>query len=230
MLKTILPEDLICLNDYEGRYPLQIDLVYAKASHKDNMFKEPIYRPDAKMWIHKELLPIVLKASEICFKNYKYLLSAKDCLRTTEAQLRITETEIVKAHPHWTADGPYRLFSGTGKGGHPRAMAIDVILVNEHGEEVDMGTPFDYLTEDPNPENNPAARNYKKFPEHILQNRLLLENTMVDAAKSLNTTIRPLPVEWWDFRFTNEYFEQFLPLSDNDLPTEMQMVMTKKIK
>jgi len=227
MLKTILPEDLLCLNDYEANYPIQIDLVYAKPEHKDNMFKEAIYRPDAKMWIHKELLPIVLKASELCFKNYSYSFSIKDCLRTTEAQKRITETAIVKAHPHWTADGPHRLFSGPGKGGHPRAMAVDLILIDKNGEEVDMGTPFDYLTEDSNPENNPASRNYADFSEIILQNRKILENTMVETANSLNTPIRPLPVEWWDFRFYPEYLDQFAPLSDYDLPQEMRMVMKK---
>jgi len=224
-LKTIKPEDLHCLNDYEGKYPLKIDMVYAKPQHRDNMFKEAIYKPSAKMWIHKELLPVVLRASEICHERHGYIFELKDCLRTTEAQTKITGTSIVKAHPHWTADGPNRLFSGAGKGGHPRAMAIDVILVTENGDEIDMGTHFDYLTEDTNPENNPAARFYTKFSPEILQNRLLLENSFVDAGKELNVYVNPLRVEWWDFRFHNEYMNKFAPLSDNDLPPEMRMVI-----
>jgi len=223
-LIKINPADLHCLNDYEGKYPLEIDIVYAKANHKDNMFKEPIYKTDAKMWIHKQLLPVILRASEICHDKYKLTFSLKDGLRTTEAQTKITNTAIVKAHPHWTADGPYRLFSGAGKGGHPRGMAIDVILLKEDKSEVDMGTHFDYLTEDPNPENNPASRKYNKFSPEILQNRKILEDAFIHAGKEFNVYINPLEVEWWDFRFHNEYMNKFAPLSDDDLPPEMRMV------
>lgn len=224
-LIKINPEDLHCLNDYENKYPIKVDLVYAKPNHKDNMFKEAIYKADAKMWIHKELLPVILHASEIVYDNHKYIFELKDGLRTKDAQLKITETEIVKAHPHWTADGPYRLFSGPGKGGHPRGMAIDIILKDEEtGLEIDMGTPFDFLTEDPNPANNPASRKYKNFPAEILQNRMILENAMIEAAKQTNVFINPLEVEWWDFRFHNQYMNKFAPLSDDDLPAEMRMV------
>ncbi len=224
-LIQIQPEDLCCLNDYENKYPIRIDLVYAKPEHKDNMFKEAIYKSDAKMWVHKQLLPIILRASEICYEDYKYIFELKDCLRTSDAQAKITDTAIVKAHPHWTADGPHRLFSGPGKGGHPRGMAVDVILIDETtNAEIDMGTSFDYLTEDTNPDNNPAARSYNKFPAEILQNRMILENAMMTAAKETNIFLKPLAVEWWDFRFHNEYMNKYAPLSDADLPAEMRMV------
>ncbi len=227
VLRVIDPSELVCLDDFTDSHPLKIDLVYAKPSHKDNIFKEAIYRPDAKMWVHEELLPIVLEASKICFKEYGFIFELKDCLRTTDSQIKITNTKIVKANPHWLQEP--RLFSNPGAGGHPRGMAIDIILIDNNGDEIDMGTPFDFLAEDPN--NNPAARNYTKFSNDenynkiVITNRLILEKCITSAAKKLNTTIKPLTVEWWDFRFELPYLKTIKPLSDADLPPEMQMTL-----
>lgn len=213
-MRKILPEDLVALDTFVGQYPLKVDLVYAKAHHRDNLFGCAIYKPEAKMWCHKELLPIILKAAELCYKQSGLIFELKDCLRPTEAQAAMTETEIVKRHPQWLQE-PNRLLSPPGKGGHPRAMAIDIILLNENGEEVDMGTRFDQLTAE-------AARNYTNLDQEVLARRRLLEECMVAAAKAEGRPILPLPQEWWDFRFPAPYYEQFAPISDSELPEELQ--------
>lgn len=208
-MKKILPEDLVALDTFVGQYPLKIDLVYAKADHRDNLFGCAIYKPDAKMWCHKELLPIILKASELCYKRSELIFELKDCLRPIEAQAAMEQTEIVQRNPQWLQE-PNRLLSPPGKGGHPRGMAIDIILVNENGEEVDMGTRFDQLTVE-------ARRGYTDLPQEVLARRKLLEDCMLAAAKSEGRPILPLPQEWWDFRFPAAYYEQFAPISDSDL-------------
>jgi len=223
-LKKIIPADLVALDDYAGKHPLRIDLVYAQADHPDNMFKCGIYKRAAKAWAHREFAPIVLRAAEICFATSKYLFEIKDCLRPVEAQAAMMETDIVKANPHWTQE-PNRLLSPPGKGGHPRGMAVDIVLVTEAGDEIDMGTPFDYLT--PDRANNPAARNYTNFSAEVLGHRKLLEDCMMQASKEAGKEMLPLPQEWWDFRFPYAYSNLYAPVSDKALPADMQMMVHK---
>jgi D-alanyl-D-alanine dipeptidase len=124
------------------------------------------------------------------------------------------------------------LFSPPGKGGHPRGMAVDIILVDKNGAEVDMGTPFDYLTADKS--DNPAARDYADFGrgedynKMVRANRKILEDAMVQAARQLGKEIWPLPQEWWDFRFKNEYTATFAPVADADLPARKKMMAKPK--
>ena len=218
--KQITPDDMVALDDFAASHPLTIDLVYARADHPHNMFGCAIYRPDAKMWCHRELAPIILCAAEICFKKSGYTFELKDCLRTVEAQTLMRDTDIVRANPQWL-EGPNRLLSPPGRGGHPRGMAIDIILLDKNGGEVDMGTHFDYLTKDPGV--NPAARNYVDFSAEVLANRKLLEDCMLEAAAAEGREIWPIPQEWWDFRFPYAYSNLYAPLSDAELPPEMRM-------
>jgi len=219
-LIQILPEDLVALDDYVSTHPLRIDLVYAKPQHPDNMFKCAIYRAAAKMWCHRSFAPIILRAAEICWQSHKYIFELKDCLRTTEAQGLMAETDIVKANPQWLQEQG-RLLSPPGKGGHPRGMAVDIILLRENGSQIDMGTAFDYLTTDRN--NNPAARDYKGFSGEVLENRRVLEDAMMQAAKECALPLLPLPQEWWDFRFPPAHANQYAPISDAAMPPEYRM-------
>ena len=224
-MKKINHTELVALDDYTGTHPLKVDLVYAQDRHPDNMFKTAIYRPDAKMWGHRDLVAIILAAAQICFKRTGWIFEVKDCLRPVEAQEKMSDTEIVKKNPHWLEE-PGRLLSPPGKGGHPRGMAVDIILLDKNGTPIDMGTPFDYLTEDR--ANNPAARNYTQFRSEVLSNRRVLEEAMMQAAQSFGRDLLPLPQEWWDFRFLPEYTVQFAPLRDTDLPPEMRMTAPPK--
>src|ERR1700722_953423 len=178
-MKKIAPTELVALDDFVTTHPIKVDLVYAKPDHPDNMFKTKIYRPDARMWGHRELVDIILAAAQACFERTGWIFEIKDCLRTGEAQALMRDTDIVKAHPQWLEE-PGRLLSPPGAGGHPRGMAVDIILVDKNGDEIDMGTRFDFLTEDR--ANNPAARNYTKFSKAILDNRKVLEDSMMQAA------------------------------------------------
>jgi D-alanyl-D-alanine dipeptidase len=133
-----------------------------------------------------------------------------------EAQAAMQETIIVKAHPEWS-DGPNRLLSKPGQGGHPRGMAVDVAVEDIATSQAwDMGTVFDTMTVQ-------SARGYTGFPAHILENRQKLEKAFTDGAVSLNLPLLPLPSEWWDFRFPASYSETYAPLSDIDLPDNIRM-------
>ena len=221
MTKRIDSADLIAFDDFTQNYPILVDLVYADADHKDNIFTQAIYKPSAKCWGHKDMVHLTLCAAELCFERTGYIFEIKDCLRPIEAQATMMETEIVRANPQWTTE-PDRLLSPPGKGGHPRGMAVDIILKDNKGAEIDMGTNFDFLTEDRT--NNPAARNYANFSKEVLNNRQILEEAMMDAAIEMKRKLLPLPSEWWDFRFMPDETIGFIPILDKELPKDMQMM------
>ena len=221
-MKPIPLSDFVPMDTFQkSGEPINIDLVYANKNHPRNVFGQALYHEAARLWLHKDLAAITLLAARILNKKYNYILELKDGLRTTDAQKIMNETEIVKANPHWVEPGPKRLISPPGCGGHPRGMAVDVVLLDNSGNEIDMGTPFDYFSDDPH--DNPAARSYTGFSDKILKNRKILEDAFLNAADDVNITLLPLHAEWWDFRFTPEYSSQFEPLSDSDLPRSMKM-------
>lgn len=212
--------DLVALEDYQISHPLSVDLVYAQATHRDNMFGGAIYRRDARMLCHRKFLPVILDAALLCHRQSGLWFELKDCLRTVEAQEMMRQTDIVKANPHWLEE-PNRLLSPPGKGGHPRGMAIDIVLLDANGDEVDMGTRFDYLT--PDPARNPAARSFRDLPADVLARRQLLEDCMMQAAASHDLPLLPLPQEWWDFRFPRDLYDLYAPVQDADMPPGLRM-------
>ncbi len=210
--KIIDINDLICMNDYTSKYDFSIELAYAK---NDNLlFGERIYRKDAKLWLYKDLANIVFKASEYCSHTHNLCFVLYDGLRTVEAQEKMMQTQRALDNPQWLE--PPRMLSPSGSGGHPRGMAIDIGLKTDCGDLVDMGTPFDCMSKQ-------SHRDYR-HPENIMKNRNILNQSMIKAAESLKTTLLLLPEEWWDFRLPSEFYNQYAPLHDHDLPEQMRMI------
>ncbi|MEM7618148.1 MAG: M15 family metallopeptidase [Pseudomonadota bacterium] len=207
--KSLIPFDIFATDE-----PISIDLPYQNADHHRNIFKEAIYRRDARCWVHKDLAAITLLTARLLSKRYDWSLQIKDCLRTSDSQTAMIETDVSKANPHWFEEP--RLLSPPGAGAHPRAMAIDVCALYSDSSQVNMGTPFDWMDEK-------SARNYNDFPDEILENRKKLEEAYLQSAEYLKQNIIPLPEEWWDFRFGGDIYEQYAPLSDADIPPQMQM-------
>jgi len=71
---------------------------------------------------------------------------------------------------------------------HNRGGAVDITLVDQSGNELDMGTGFDHF----GPE---AAIGYEKLPEKVKSNRKLLQDIMGRHGFSV------LRSEWWHFNF-----------------------------
>jgi len=212
-MKKLKPDHLIAFEHFSSE-PLRVDLAYAQSNHPRNIFETALYHANAKCWAHKDLAAITLLAARIVHHKYEWILEIKDCLRTSNAQAAMQYTDIVKANPQWMEEP--RMLAPPGAGGHPRGMAVDVHPIDKNGNLVDMGTPFDWM------ESN-SARDWTDFSEIVLENRKKLESAFIESAKILNADFIPYPAEWWDFRYTNDYYEQFAPLADEDLPRQMQM-------
>ncbi|MGH1398743.1 MAG: M15 family metallopeptidase [Alphaproteobacteria bacterium] len=205
--------DLVAMDEYQSTHPLRIELAYARADN--HLFGEAIYRPDARLWLHRDLAKITCDAANIIAAKTGWHMVLYDGLRTTDAQAAMQKTQRVKDNPHWLEE-PNRLLSPAGAGAHPRAMAIDIGLEDADGALIDMGCPFDDLTDK-------AHRDYP-HPPHILQNRAALTDAMMEAAAAHNLNLLPLPAEWWDFRFPVEVYEAYAPLREADLPQDMLLL------
>jgi D-alanyl-D-alanine dipeptidase len=219
-LKIIPPAALVAMDTKTGQYPIRIDLAYAH-DRPPNQFGV-IYRPEARLWLHEDMAWIVCRASEMIQARFGFLTVLYDGLRTVEAQARMIEAPIIKANPHWI-NGPVTLLSKPGTGAHPRGMAIDIGLLNPDGTLVDMGTGFDYFAENPAADYNPAHRHYVNLKAHHAANRKILDEAMIEGADEAGLPMFLLPQEWWDFRFPPDYFNQFAPIHDSDLPPDMRM-------
>ncbi len=76
---------------------------------------------------------------------------------------------------------------------HCRGSALDMTLVDADGNELDMGTCFDYF-------GNLAWHGAKKITEEQTANRELLCKVMEKHG------FRPFEKEWWHYRLSNEPF------------------------
>jgi zinc D-Ala-D-Ala dipeptidase len=211
--------DLVDMTPWHESGLLRIELAYAQG---DNLlFGEPVYRPGARLWLHRRLAGVVEAAAALAAKA-GYRLVLYDGLRTTTAQARMLETQKVKDNPHWLEEP--RLLSPPGAGAHPRGMAIDVALETPEGRLLDMGTDFDFLARDPGPDHNPAHRLYTHMTPDVRKNRALLDEFMLSAGGQAGEELFPLPQEWWDYRLPPSVYEHYAPLGDEDLPPAMRMV------
>ncbi len=211
LIKTIDIHDLICMNEYASKYNYKIDLAYAKDNNL--LFGERIYRKNAKLWLYKDLANIIFKAAKYCYKNHGLYFVLYDGLRTVEAQEKMVQTQRVIDNPLWLE--PPRMLSPAGSGGHPRGMAIDIGLETINGDIVDMGSPFDSMSQ----------KSHRQYchTQQIQENRAILDKSMIKSSKILETDILLLHEEWWDFRLPANFYNQYKPLYDMELPEEIRM-------
>lgn len=218
-MEKIDPARLVPMDMFEYTGWLRVDVAYAGPGS----FCGPVYRPDARLWLHEDMAAICLLAAKNAFEQNGCALVVYDGLRTVTAQEEMLETSVVKANPHWLA-GDSRVLSSPGMGGHPRGMAVDVSLEEAGGALLDMGTAFDeFPSGGSGPDTNRAHRAYAKLPDEVKTNRRLLETRMTGAAAALGLYLLPLPVEWWDFRFYPDIINSWAALDDRDLPPQMRM-------
>ena len=69
---------------------------------------------------------------------------------------------------------------------HNRGAAVDLTITTNSGEELDMGTGFDFF----GPQASPK---YMELPDNVLKNRAMLDSVMIAH------NFRPIRTEWWHF-------------------------------
>ena len=78
---------------------------------------------------------------------------------------------------------------------HNRGCAIDITLVNSNGEELDMGTPFDFFGEE-------SSHNYQNLSEEVKRNRSYLKEVM------LKHNFKSFDSEWWHYNLVDGNLEK----------------------
>jgi zinc D-Ala-D-Ala dipeptidase len=168
-----LPDtSFIRLADYSGDFAF--DLRYAT---DNNFLKAKVY--DCAECYTRVKTARALIAANRDFMDNGYRIKFFDCYRPHDIQYKMWE---IVPNPQYVAD-PAR-GSIHNKGG-----AVDITLETLDGEELDMGTDFDYF-------GKKAYHDTNDLPAVVLQNRKLLKETMeAYGFWSIRT-------EWWHYNLS----------------------------
>lgn len=152
---------------------IYVDMKYAGT---DNFVEEQMYEC-SRCLLRPEVALALLKAQKnISRKGYK--LKVLDCYRPRPVQQKL-----------WDKVPNASYVTPPKKGSmHNRGTAVDLTIVDAQGNELDMGTKFDYFGKE-------AHHDYYDLPEQVLANRELLKQTMRKAG------FLPIRTEWWHYYF-----------------------------
>ncbi len=160
----------------EETHGVQLDLKYAT---EDNFTEEPIYSR-AVCYLHPTAEAKLIKAKELA-ADMGYGLKIFDAYRPTEAQWEL-----------WNHTPDPDFLSDPRRGSpHSRGVAVDLTLLDENGEEINMGTKFDFF--DPT-----SHHGNREIGSEALKNRSILLGLMTAAGWDCFMN------EWW-------HYQLFLP-------------------
>lgn len=159
-----------------------MDLKYATT---DNFVKEKMY-DCGRCFLRKEAAEkIFLIHQEL--QEQGFGLKMFDCYRPRPVQWKL-----------WKKVPDPRYVANPEKGSmHNRGAAVDLTIVDKNGEELDMGTAYDFF----GPE---AHSTNTDLPKEVLENRKMLSSVMKKYGFS------PIRTEWWHFSLNGYNY----PLSD----------------
>lgn len=163
----------IRLADYSDNF--EYDLRYAT---ENNFLKTKVY-DCAECYTLVKTAKALIKANEE-FMRRGYKIKFFDCYRPNSVQYKMWE---IVPNPQYVANPV--------KGSiHNKGGAVDITLVTLNGDDLDMGTDFDFF-------GKRAYHDNFDLPEEILNNRKALKETMErNGFWSVRT-------EWWHYNFSN---------------------------
>ena len=150
------------------------DLRYAT---ENNFLKEKVY-DCAECYVRAKTAKALLAVNKI-FMEGGYKIKFFDCYRPNSVQYKMWK---ILPNPQYVANPV--------KGSiHNKGGAVDVTLVDLEGNELDMGTEFDYF-------GKRAYHDYTDLPQKILDNRKLLKETLeANGFWGIRT-------EWWHYNLS----------------------------
>ncbi|MGV9003888.1 M15 family metallopeptidase [Flavobacterium sp.] len=151
------------------------DMKYAT---EDNFLKEQVY-PCGECFLRVKTIKSLLNANAAFLKK-GYRLKLFDCYRPKEIQKKMWQ---IVPNPTYVANPK--------KGSiHNRGGAVDLTLVDSTGQELEMGTTFDFFGRE-------ASHDYQNLPEKVLQNRQFLKEIM------LENNFKSFDSEWWHYNLND---------------------------
>jgi D-alanyl-D-alanine dipeptidase len=147
------------------------DMKYATA---DNFLKEKVY-PCDECFLRVKTVKALLEAN-IAFLEKGFKIKLYDCYRPRAIQKKM-----------WKIVPDANFVANPKKGSiHNRGGAVDISLVDSVGNELNMGTKFDFFGKE-------ASHNFLELSEEILNNRKLLKDIM------LQHNFKSFDSEWWHY-------------------------------
>lgn len=218
--RDVSPDMLVAMQDYRkderiaqcgGTDPLRIVLAYAQdcliydamghivpadsARHartpraqRVNVFGQA-YRADAQFLLHHTLADIVIGAAVQLYQTHGWTTVLYDGLRTVDGAFLLYNFAT-------DADLAAGLLALPGQSAHNKGLAVDSMMIDASGFEVDMGGHFDHLDMSTN------GRNYNgdKISAAAKKNRLIREAAFLRSAFAQGLLVAPLRGEFWDDR------------------------------
>ena len=169
LYKGINDTSFVKLKNFSGDFAF--DMKYATT---DNFLKQKVYECDECYLRMKTIKNLMDANAEFMQKGYRIKLF--DCYRPLDIQRKM-----------WTIVPNADYVADPQKGSiHNRGGAIDITLVDKDGNELDMGTPFDFF-------GIKASHNNKDLPNKVLKNRAYLKEVM------LKHHFKSFDSEWWHY-------------------------------
>ena len=163
---------------------IRVELRYATP---DNFVGRDLYSPLDCAWLHRDGAAALERAvAALRARRPELSLLVLDALRPQRVQERL-----------WAALEGTQLtqyLAPPARGSiHSFGMAIDITLVDGAGRELDMGTPFDDLSERSHPALEPQLLARGEITQQHVAHRQLLRDVMSEAGW------RGISKEWWHF-------------------------------
>jgi zinc D-Ala-D-Ala dipeptidase len=186
-MRTINCEDIATSPDFcrlSTIESLRVDLRYATT---DNFMRRDMYSPLDCAWVHVDAA--------------RGLQTAMAWLKSQRADVTLMVLDALR--PHRVQEAMWKALQGTpltqyladpARGSiHSYGMAVDVTLIDANGGELDMGTPFDDMTELSHPSLESDFLKTGDLNAMQIANRHLLRDAMRRGGfHGINT-------EWWHF-------------------------------
>lgn len=164
-----------------------------KYATEDNFTGRNLYGPLQTAYIHPDAGKALAKAQELLSAAHPgYAIVVYDAARPRSVQFELYN--IMTIMP-----GVEPLYvSNPHKGSvHNFGLAVDVSLLDENGNPLDMGTPYDYFGIEAHTNQEESLLQNGLLNEKQIQNRRLLRRIMREAG------FKTIETEWWHFNLYN---------------------------
>ncbi len=196
--------------------PIQVHLIY---STTDNFLHEDVYGELETCFLRREVADKLIKAQSLLEGKRKgYRLVVYDCLRPRTVQYKMWKLVKGTEQERYVADPE--------KGSiHNFGAAVDVSIVDDHGNSLDMGTPFDFFGRLSQPRYEEELLREGLLTEEQVNNRKLLRGIMCEAG------FETIPEEWWHFNgFSPEEVRRRYAITEFILPRAVERKVLLSVK
>lgn len=156
-----------------------VDIRYAT---ENNFTKTKIY-DCARCLLHKDVAQALTLLQEHLKLNYNLGIKVYDCYRPQPYQQRLWDVVPDASYVTPPAKGSM----------HSRGMAVDLTLVDSLGNEIEMGTAYDFFGKE-------AHVDFTGLPQEILENRKFLQQQMAAYG------FEGIRTEWWHFSYSRKFY------------------------